>query len=370
DFPNEPESMPPVFAEDAELAGWSPVDLMFHTRTTLGRHDDPVGATYPLGLTGSPEPVVIPQRADTGIVLHRPRWEDLSATDPPLAVAMEGRRSTRLYGTDPVTAEELGDLLYRTARVRALLTPADSGDAVARLGKLDPRLSDRPYPGAGAGYELELYITVGRCAGIPPGIYHYDPVGHRLEPVSADQKLTGNLLGSAGQSAMLAEPPPVLITMTARFRRISWKYESLAYALVLEDVGALYQSLYLVCTAMRLAPCAVGSVHAAVTAAAFGTNWLLEPTVGQFIVGRAPDALPAPAWHEQPVNDPGWFDEARARLASYEPGAEEDYCAEDPDRESWRDRGADRPGVPGRWPGQRGGLLRARPGRAAYATGG
>ena len=316
DARDERDNVPPVFAEDAELAGWSPVDLMFHTRSSMGRHDNPTGATYPLGRAGSPEPVVAPRRADPGIPLHRPRWEDLSATDPPLAVVMEGRRSTRRYGADPVTATELGDLLYRTARVRALLAPPDAEPEPARSGTPDPRLSDRPYPGGGACYELELYVTVGRCAGIPPGIYHYDPLDHRLEPVNDDHKLAEELLAQAGRAAALDEPPPLLITMTARFGRLSWKYEGITYATVLKDVGALFQSLYLVCTAMRLAPCALGYAHTEATARAFGTDWRSEPNVGQFILGRAPDMLPRYAWQWQPVNDAGWFEQARAHLAS------------------------------------------------------
>ncbi|WP_246890400.1 MULTISPECIES: hypothetical protein [Streptomyces] len=40
----------PVFAEDTDpaLLSWSAVDLLFHSRSTLGRHDADFGATYPL----------------------------------------------------------------------------------------------------------------------------------------------------------------------------------------------------------------------------------------------------------------------------------------------------------------------------------
>lgn len=301
--------------EEAERAGWSPADLMFHTRSTTGRHDNVFGVTYPLGPAGSPEPVVRPEQAATAIALHRPRWEDLSA-DPPLAVVMEGRRSTRVHGAEPVTAAELGDLLYRTARVRALITPADGGAETGyREGTgPDPRLSDRPYPGGGACYELELYITIGRCSGIPPGVYHYDPLGHQLEPVNLDGKAIDDLLSSAGERATMAVPPQLLITITARFRRISWKYEGMAYATVMKDVGVLFQSLYLICTAMRLAPCALGSVRVDATAHAFGTDWLLEPAVGQFILGRPPRTPAEYDWRWEPVNDAQWSDQARARL--------------------------------------------------------
>ena len=118
----------------------------------------------------------------------------------------------------------------------------------------DPRLSDRPYPGGGACYELELYVTVGRCEGIAPAVYHYDPLGHRLELVNSDRAVVDELLDSAGQIAVMDVPPPVLITMTARFRRLTWKYEGMAYAVALMNVGVLIQSLYLVCTAMAWPP--------------------------------------------------------------------------------------------------------------------
>jgi SagB-type dehydrogenase family enzyme len=104
------------------------------------------------------------------------------------------------------------------------------------------------------------------------GVYHYEPLGHQLEPVNADAAAAGELLETARLATGMDRVPPVLITMTARSGRVSRKYEGLPYALALMDVGALIQTLYLVCTAMRLAPCAIGSVRADVAARAFGTD--------------------------------------------------------------------------------------------------
>lgn len=300
-------------AEAASLAGWSPADLTFHTRSNAGRHDHDIGRTYPMGRGGSPDPVVKPRRPGPAIPLHRPSWERLAAADPPLAVVMEGRRSLRTYGARPMTADELGDLLYRAARVRALIAPPSVGYEPGEPGP-DPRLSDRPYPGGGACYELELYVTVGRCEGLSPGVYHYDPLAHQLEPTNAPRRAADALLRGAGRAAAVADPPPVLITITARYRRLSWKYEGIVYATVLKDVGVLLQNLYLVSTAMRLAPCALGAVNLEATAGAFGTDEWLEPSVGQFIVGRPPETPPPYEWRWEPVNDPQWADHARARL--------------------------------------------------------
>lgn len=291
----------PVFHEDADpaLTGWSPADLTFHTRSTVGRHDEDFGVTYPTGQTAPAEPVIKPRQAEH-LDLYRPRWQDLCRKDPPLTVAMEGRRSLRSYGTEAIGIAELGELLYRTARVRSLIPVGGY------------QLSDRPYPSGGACYELELYITVQNCAGLAPGVYHYDPLGHRLEPLGTERKAMDELLGCAKVAAAMDDPPPLLISMTARFHRLSWKYEGLAYRLALQHVGVLTQSLYLICTAMRLAPCALGSVNIEVAARAFGTDWRTEPCVGQFIVGREPGDIPLRGTGSgQNVNNAEWADLAR-----------------------------------------------------------
>src|SRR5579863_6741913 len=278
------------FAEDLDTAvvGWSPVEMMFHIRSTLGRHDHNFGVTYPAGTTHPVEPVVKPQ-ASQHIPLHRPRWEDLRRSDPPVVVAMEVRRSVRRYAGSPITAAQLGDLLYRTARVRSLITAAPGGQDPPDVPASGTPYSNRPYPSGGACYELELYLTVASCTGLANGVYHYDPLGHRLEPVSADRAAADELLSAACMTAALDSPAQVLISMTARFRRLSWRCEGLAYRLVLMHVGVLMQNLYIVCAAMGVAPCALDAVDIDVAARAFGADWRTEPCVGQFLVGGKPD---------------------------------------------------------------------------------
>jgi SagB-type dehydrogenase family enzyme len=283
------------FAEDLDtaIAGWSPVEMMFHTRSTLGRHDQNFGVTYPAGTTRPAEPVV-KAPASRHIPLHIPRWEDVCQSDPPVVVAMEGRRSARRYAENPVTAVQVGDLLYRTASVRSLITATSGEQDPPDVPGMGTPYSARPYPSAGASYELELYLTVGNCDGLANGVYHYDPLGHRLEPVTADYAAADELLSAARMTAALEGPVQILISITARFRRLSWRYEGLAYRLVLMHVGVLIQNLYLVCAAMGLAPCALDAVDIDVAARAFGTDWRTEPCVGQFLVGGKPDTSETP----------------------------------------------------------------------------
>jgi SagB-type dehydrogenase family enzyme len=91
----------------------------------------------------------------------------------------------------------------------------------------------------------------------------------------------------AAQFAMDApDAPQVLITIAARFGRVSWKYSSLAYALILKDVGVLTQTLYLMATEMGLGGCAIGSSNIDLFARMTGIEFHIEGAVGQFAIGR------------------------------------------------------------------------------------
>jgi SagB-type dehydrogenase family enzyme len=149
-------------------------------------------------------------------------------------------------------------------------------------------VTSRPYPSGGATYDLELYVTVNACEDLPAGLYHYDPRGHQLERLAERTADVDALLRDAQASAGLAEPPQVLITLASRFQRRSWKYAAIAYANTLKNVGVLYQTMYLVATAMGLAPCALGAGNADLFAAAAGTDYYAESSVGEFMLGSAP----------------------------------------------------------------------------------
>jgi hypothetical protein len=92
-------------------------------------------------------------------------------------------------------------------------------------------------------------------------------------------------LGYAKACAALPGEPQVLITMASRFQRLSWKYSSMAYATTLKNVGVLYQTMYLVATAMGLAPCGLGGGDSDLFAQAAGTNYFAESSVGEVLLG-------------------------------------------------------------------------------------
>ncbi len=270
-------------AEDRHsgLRIWEFHDLLFHARSREGRHADPVGATFPWAGEMEPPPALKPAAAG-GIDLYRPDLDELQRRDPPLARVQEERRSIRDYGDEPISAGQLGEFLYRVGRLR----DCQERDVQTPAGTVRMEFASRPYPAGGGLYELEVYPVIGSCRDLPPGLYHYAPARHRLEPITGRTAEVDELLRSAGMAAGVAfEDVQVLLILAARFARVAWKYSSLAYALVLKHVGVLYMNMYLNATAMGLAPCAVGTGDSDRFARAAGTDYYTETSVGEFLLG-------------------------------------------------------------------------------------
>jgi SagB-type dehydrogenase family enzyme len=200
--------------------------------------------------------------------------------DPDLTTVLEERISIRDYADTPITAAQLGEFLYRVARVKEVYSDGETGE-----------FTKRPYPNAGASYEIEFYLTIEQCEGLAPGFYWYNPLKHTLSLIQEANKETRQMLFDANQSMGGNDLPQVLITLAARFQRVSWKYQSLAYSLILKDVGVIYATMYLVATAMNLAPCALGAGDSDLFTKLAGTDYLKETSVGEFMLGSRPPQI-------------------------------------------------------------------------------
>jgi SagB-type dehydrogenase family enzyme len=267
---------------DDNLILWDFHDLLFHARSTQGRHANPLGAIYTYADVVDPLPAV------------RPRWpgkkidlRELSAADveepAPVARLLRQRHSARSFDDQqPITLSELARFLDGTARVLSTSTSRiDLGD----LGPL-VEYAIRPYPSAGAEYELELYLAVNRCDGLARGFYHYDAGGRSLTPIKVEKNELEVLLAEAQFAMGASGPPQIVITLAARFGRVSWKYSSIAYALILKDVGVMFQTFYLMATGIGLGACAIGITNIDLFAKMTGIEFHVEGPVGQFVIGR------------------------------------------------------------------------------------
>jgi SagB-type dehydrogenase family enzyme len=267
---------------DDNLVLWDFHDLLFHTHSTEGRQANPIGGLYPYAGVMPPPPAVRPRWPGKKIDLHRLSAATSEAISPFTKLLRE-RHSTRSFDDgQPITLAELARFLDSTARVqsrwKSRVDLGDGGPVVAYAA--------RPYPSGGSGYELELYLAVANCEGLARGFYHYDAGGHALLPIDVRPQELDAMLKGAEFAMDAPAAPQILITIAARFGRISWKYSSIAYALILKDVGVLIQTLYMMATDMGLGGCAIGTTNIDLFAKMTGIEFHIEGPVGQFAVGR------------------------------------------------------------------------------------
>jgi SagB-type dehydrogenase family enzyme len=267
---------------DDNLVLWDFHDLLFHARSTEGRHANPLGGVYPYAGVMPPLPAVRPRWPGKKIDLRKVSAAHSQAISPVPKLLRE-RHSTRSFDDQrPITLGELSRFLDSTARVQSKfdskVDPGDGGPVVT--------YAVRPYPSGGGSYELELYLAVDTCEGLPRGLYHYDAGEHALVPIGVRAQELDALLTGAQFAMGAPAVPQVLITIAARFGRVSWKYSSIAYALILKDVGVLMQTLYLMATEMGLGGCAIGTANIDLFAKMTGIEFHVEGPVGQFALGR------------------------------------------------------------------------------------
>lgn len=266
--------------ERAALIEWEFADALLHHRSRLRRHDDAFGSTYPFRDVRPAAPAVKPPMSTEAIPLARPDLETLVRDDLPFTRVLEARQSQRQHGAAPVSISQLGEFLFRSARVRGVRRSDDGAPYEA---------TSRPYPGGGAAYELEVYIVVAACTGLARGLYHYAPERHVLEPLAVRDADVDAWMQDCRMPVEQWGERQLLILLAARFRRVTWKYRAMAYATVLKDVGVLQQTMALVATAMGLAACPLGSGDGTRLARALATDYFDESTVGELTLGSAAD---------------------------------------------------------------------------------
>ena len=196
----------------------------------------------------------------------------------PVGAVLAARRSVRVYGDRILQVDELSTLLHHAA-------------GVIRSGRNDS-LGDyalRPFPGGGARSELEVYVVAQAVDGLAAGAYRYQPWDHAMEQLRGRDDGHAAVLRRAHDATggLLNADPPVVVLISAVLARIIPKYPEIGTRLVYLDTGGLLQTLYLVSTALGLAPCALGGGDEAADGEWLGLDPGAEPLVGYFLLGPA-----------------------------------------------------------------------------------
>jgi SagB-type dehydrogenase family enzyme len=259
--------------ERGALQAWEPHDLSFHVLSRRPRQTE-----FRLRGSRAPEPLFVRRASGTLVRLVRPEagttrharsfWE-----------VLEARSSTREFLPAGLSLPLLSALLFFSARSRSVSHDKELGDT-----------DRRGYPSGGGRYPLEIHLVVPpkACAGLRAGTYHYRPKEHALERTAGFGVVARKFLERASVSCppLTAERGWLLVAISARLARTSWKYDSIAYAVILKEVGCLMQTLYLAASALRLGVCALGSGPLDLLPRLTGVDAFLEPQVGEMVIGR------------------------------------------------------------------------------------
>lgn len=186
-------------------------------------------------LPGCGESANVSAQAENGeITLPEPQKD----SDTSIEEALLGRRSVRDFSEGPVTLEQISQLFWAAQGINR-----DDGGRTA--------------PSAGALYPLTVYVVIGNADGILPGLYKYEPEGHKLTRV-----LEGDLRQPLSQAA-LGQPSvrqaAVDFVITGKYEIITPKYGERGIMYTFLEAGHAAQNICLQAVGLKLGVVTIGA---------------------------------------------------------------------------------------------------------------
>jgi SagB-type dehydrogenase family enzyme len=194
--------------------------------------------------------------------------EPVTAGGRPLWTVVSERRSVRRYSDQPLSMDDLSQLLWACQGV------------TGTRGEYEFRAS----PSAGALYPVETYLVANDIEGLDPGVYHYSVLEHGLDQLNAGDYR--DLVASAALDQPMAGRAPVVFIWTGIFQRCRWKYRQRAYRYVYLDAGHIVENLALAAVALDLGSCQIGALYDEEVNAIVGVDGVEESTIYMTVVGR------------------------------------------------------------------------------------
>jgi len=173
----------------------------------------------------NPAPLKLPEPRYSGVIT--------------LEEALLNRRSIRSYQDEPLSLEQISQLLW------------------AAQGITDYSRGFRTAPSAGATYPLDVYFLSGKVIGLPAGLYHYLPERHELILVEEGDKRQELFQASLRQTS-IREAAGVLI-FTAIYKRTTARYGERGFRYVHMETGHAAQNVYLQAVSLGLGTVTIGA---------------------------------------------------------------------------------------------------------------
>jgi len=154
----------------------------------------------------------------------------------PLMAALKERRSVRTFSEEPVTDQQLSELLWAANGISS--SPETHEDKGLRTA-----------PSAKNHQEIELYVF------LPSGIYLYDALNNQLALIR-----DGDHRSSAGRQPFFEEAP-LSVCLVADFSKMGNYLEKKRAFFSGLDAGYVSQNIYLYCASEGLATVACGMIN-------------------------------------------------------------------------------------------------------------
>lgn len=159
-----------------------------------------------------------------------------------LEKTLQERRSVRSFTDEPLTMEEISQLLWAAQGITG-----------------EPGL--RTAPSAGAKYPIELYVVTRKQ------LLHYVPEGHRVEVLRREDLMPA--IGRASTQDFVSTCPAMFV-ITAVHERVQAKYEDRFVRYVRLESGHVAQNIVLQATSLGLGAVTVGGFRDRVVTKALG----------------------------------------------------------------------------------------------------
>jgi SagB-type dehydrogenase family enzyme len=152
--------------------------------------------------------------------------------------ALQKRRSVRSYTPEPLSLEDIAQLLWAAQGITS-------------------HHGFRTSPSAGALYPLEVYVVSGNIYGLKEGIYRYLPRQHELILIQTGD-YRGRLSAAALGQSCVREAPAVMV-LTGISSRITGKYGQRGLQYMMMEAGHAAQNVCLQAVTRQIGVVPVGA---------------------------------------------------------------------------------------------------------------
>lgn len=220
------------------------------------------------------------QEEDESDLLPLPPYRNVRE---PIGSVIRSRRSVRQYSGKALTQVDLATLLFHGSGVSGHLH-VENVPETATLGACD-QVELRTNISGGALYPIDLFVLALNVEGLTPGTYRYLPSQHSLAPLPAtDEAPELSKLAQFGE--IQVEKAAFLLGYVYNTFENSRKYGDAGLGFAFIEAGAISAHIHLICTALGLGSCDVGSFSKGRFERLFEADGMSRHMIHLTVVGR------------------------------------------------------------------------------------